>query len=140
MTTTKTLQKRFTAVIETGITAEEWENLEAEANEWLLSTAEELKEGPVWRLSRDRGRYGCDSSGEVVEDYDAVSEELRTVGDVLDSYTGEWEPTHLSGYGKNWLRCRDEFHRCNTQALHELIWSACLRAGIDLDDDAFVYS
>lgn len=134
MTTTKTLQERFTAVIEKGITYKESENLEAEANEWLKTTAEALKDGPVRRLSLDRRRYGCDSSGEVVEDYDAVGEVPRTVGDVLDAYTGEWEPTFLSGYGKNWLKYRDEFHRRGIEALHELIWSACRRAGIDLNE------
>jgi hypothetical protein len=136
MTTTTTLSERFTAVIERGVTAGEWKNLEVEANGWLLSTAEKQKDGPVRRLSRDRRRYGCDSSGEVVEDYDTEGEEPLTVGDVLNYYTGEWEPTFMSGYGKNWLTYRDEFDRCCIEALHELIWSACRRAGIDLDDEA----
>lgn len=57
----------------------------------------------VWKPT-----YGYDYSGEVESDGEMAADRTTTIRDYLDEYTGSWEPSYISGRGKNWRTIDDD--------------------------------
>lgn len=64
--------------------------------------------------------YGYDYSGEVESDGKITVDSTTTVRDYLDEYTGSWEPSYISGHGKDWRTVDDDLFEDVTNLADEV--------------------
>lgn len=94
--------------------------IEKQLIEWLQERLDHMVEQPYTKVLRLDPHERWDTSGYVVDDWDAWSPRIETVEDLLGQYTGEWEATYTSGHGRNW-----KTYGCAlVERIRDLVWAS----------------